>query len=72
MAPEVDEERSMDEIVERLATKYAALPRERVVEVVGEVLESLQGAKVRDFVPVLVEREAKARLKPEAKAATST
>jgi len=69
MAPEVDEGRSMDEIIERLTAKYSALSRERVVEVVDQVLASLQGAKVRDFVPVLVEREAKAILKPEAKAA---
>lgn len=69
MAPEVDEQRSMDEIIDRLAAKYDVLPRERVAQVVGEALASLQSAKVRDFVPVLVEREAKAILKPEAKAA---
>ncbi|MET0297149.1 MAG: DUF3562 domain-containing protein [Microbacterium sp.] len=69
MAPEVDEQRSMEEIIDRLAVKYDVLPRERVVEVVADVLASLQSAKVRDFVPVLVEREAKTILKPEAKAA---
>lgn len=72
MSTEINEEVAMREIVDRLSEKYPQLPRARVSEVVADVLGSMQDAKVRDFVPVLVEREAKQRLKPEAKLASPT
>ncbi|MFH8249525.1 three-helix bundle dimerization domain-containing protein [Microbacterium sp. B2969] len=68
MAAEINEEVAVQEIVDRLAEKFPMLPRERVTEVVREVHSSMDAAPVRDFVPVLVERGAKDRLKPEAKA----
>ncbi|WP_345803356.1 hypothetical protein AAIB33_09820 [Microbacterium sp. AZCO] len=68
MAAEINEDVAVEEIVDRLAEKYPDLTRERVAEVVGEVHLSMTEAKVRDFVPVLVERGAKQRLAPEAKA----
>ncbi|MFD4958419.1 three-helix bundle dimerization domain-containing protein [Microbacterium sp. NPDC058389] len=69
MATELNEDDMIDEIVVRLTEKYPALGRDRVQIVVDEQRVALSGAKVRDFVPVLIERAAKDRLKAEAKAA---
>lgn len=61
----IDEDAAFREITERLTLKYAEVPADRVSAIIDEVRMELAGAKVRDFVPVLAEREAKKRIKLE-------
>ena len=61
----IDEDVAFREIVERLSKKYPDFPVERIGVIVGEVRGEMASAKVRDFVPVLAEREAKQRIKSE-------
>jgi hypothetical protein len=68
MSQKPDEDRAIDEVVSRLSEKFPSLTPEHVEEVVEEELHRFDGGRVRDFVPVLVERAAKQRLKAEAKA----
>ncbi|WP_203230680.1 three-helix bundle dimerization domain-containing protein [Agromyces humi] len=68
MSTKPDEDRAIDEVVSRLSEKFPALSPEYIKGVVDEELHRFDGGRVRDFVPVLVERAAKQRLKAEAKA----
>lgn len=61
----IDEDSAFREIVERMALKYPDFPPERTTEIVDAVRAELTDAKVRDFVPVLAEREVKKRIKQE-------
>ena len=58
-----DENKALEEIVERLQQRFPDAPRESVVDAVEQARTAHDDAKVRDFVPVLIEKEAKARLK---------
>ncbi|MBN9214441.1 MULTISPECIES: three-helix bundle dimerization domain-containing protein [unclassified Microbacterium] len=71
MGTELNEDDMIEEIVDRLTEKYAALGGDRVREVVNHHRVALDSAKVRDFLPVLIERASKDQLKAEAKAAKS-
>ncbi|MGC5169037.1 three-helix bundle dimerization domain-containing protein [Micromonospora sp. DT81.3] len=53
-------------VVDRLAARFPTLARDHVAEVVDEEHERLNGARVRDFIPLLVEHEATERLRLEA------
>lgn len=58
-----DEElKAVGHVVDRLAERFPHLSRASIEEAVREEHEALDGGKVRDFVPVLVEHAAKARL----------
>jgi hypothetical protein len=48
---------------ERLAGKYPDVDRERISEIVAEEHHGFDDRPVRDFVPVLVEKSAKKRVK---------
>ncbi|MGN8553203.1 UNVERIFIED_CONTAM: hypothetical protein OHV15_11530 [Microbacterium sp. SLM126] len=61
----IDEDTAFREILARLSEKYPEVPPERVTAIVDEVRAEMTTAKVRDFVPVLAEREAKTRVKAE-------
>lgn len=61
----IDEDGAFADIVERLTDKYDDVPAERVAQIVADVRVEMSSAKVRDFVPVLAEREAKERVKHE-------
>ncbi|GAA3909788.1 three-helix bundle dimerization domain-containing protein [Microbacterium invictum] len=61
----IDENAAFAEILERLTKKYAEVPPERIEAIVNEVRAEMSSAKVRDFVPVLAEREVKKRVKLE-------
>ena len=58
-----DENKALEEIVERLQQRFPDAPRETVADAVEQARTAHDDAKVRDFVPVLIEKEAKARLK---------
>lgn len=57
-----DEQSRLAEVVERLEQRFPALDRRDVESVVTEMHGELADATVRDFVPVLVEKQARDRL----------
>ena len=63
----IDEDTAFAEIVTRLTEKYPQVPGERVAQIVADVRAEMTTARVRDFVPVLAEKEAKKRVKRERK-----
>ena len=65
---ELDETQAIDQVINRLAERFPSLERDHIAKVVDDELRQLDGGRVRDFVPVLVEKGAKKRLKKEAKA----
>lgn len=62
MNPE-EEARAVDQVVDRLAQRFPDVPRAHVAAIVGEQHQRLEGNPIRDFVPVLVEHEARDRLR---------
>jgi hypothetical protein len=68
---ELDETQAIDQVINRLAERFPSLERDHIAEVVNEELHELDGGRVRDFVPVLVEKASKKRLKKEVKATTA-
>jgi hypothetical protein len=57
-----DERRAVEGVVERLATRFPEQPFDRISAVVEQELRGLDGTPIRDFVPILVERQARERL----------
>ena len=58
----MSEETRIGEVVERLTKKYPTLPAESVTEVVRDMYAAFNGSRVREFVPLFVERRARAAL----------
>ena len=52
----------MHAVIDRLAGRFPQLEREDIATVVHEAHHQLDGNPIRDFVPVLVEHEARERL----------
>ena len=61
-----DEAHAIEEVIDRLAERFPTLERTHVAEIVHEEWRNLDAGRVRDFVPVLVEHEARERLRQEA------
>jgi hypothetical protein len=61
LTPE-DESRALEQLVERLTARFSEIPGDTVRAIVTATHEQFTGRPIRDFVPVLVEREAKERL----------
>ncbi|RZL75323.1 MAG: hypothetical protein EOP32_31715 [Rhodococcus sp. (in: high G+C Gram-positive bacteria)] len=58
-----DEElQHIDQVIDRLDTRFPDLPRESIERVVRSAHEHFATGKVRDFVPLLVERLAREKL----------
>ncbi|WP_028048487.1 three-helix bundle dimerization domain-containing protein [Cellulomonas sp. URHD0024] len=55
--PIEDESKAIDEVVDRIATRFPDVPSEQVHEQVDTALAEFEGSAVRDFVPVLVEHK---------------
>ncbi|WP_426592138.1 three-helix bundle dimerization domain-containing protein [Cellulomonas sp. McL0617] len=53
-----DEHRAIDDVVDRIATRYPSLSRALVRDQVDVGLAAFDGSAVRSFVPILVERDA--------------
>ena len=54
---------TINEIVERLTVRFPTTPTATITDVVTQAYEELADARVRDFVEVLVEKQAKKQLK---------
>jgi hypothetical protein len=54
---------TINEIVDRLAGRFPDIPTSTVRDVVTQSYNELADARVRDFVEVLVEKQAKKQLK---------
>ena len=52
----------MTEIIERLEERFPTESPQRIRVVVDEVRDHFSRARVKDFVPLFIEREARARL----------
>ena len=66
MSETADDGESTATVIDRLAARFPTLEREHITQVVNEEHDRLNGARVRDFIPVLVEHEATERLRLEA------
>ena len=56
----------IDAVLQRLTERYPTVSPERIAAIVDEELHRFDGARVTDFVPVLVEHEADEVLRGEA------
>lgn len=52
----------IDQVIDRLGMRFPELPRESIEQVVHSAHEHFANGKVRDFVPLLVERLAREKL----------
>lgn len=64
-----DELKAIGQVVGRLAARFPGLPRERIEQAVHVEYVALDGGRIRDYVPVLVEHGAKERLRKHRDAA---
>jgi hypothetical protein len=54
---QTEEIHALDQLADRLRGRFPDAPPERIKEVVTEVHHQFDGHPIRDFIPVLVERE---------------
>ena len=60
---EAAEQRSVEEVIDRLTKRYPDVDRLEIVQIVAQEHQAFEGHPIRDFVPVLVEKSAKKRVK---------
>ncbi|MGO4257573.1 three-helix bundle dimerization domain-containing protein [Marmoricola sp. RAF53] len=53
-----EETRVLTQVSDRLSTRFPDVPAQRVTEVVATKYHDFDGARIRDFVEILVERDA--------------
>lgn len=56
------ERRNTAEIVDRLHRRFPSVPQQRIKRDVATITSSFRDAPIRDYIPILVEREAHKRL----------
>lgn len=59
---ELSEQTIIEQLVERLTNRYPGIPEATVSTVVHDVHARFEGRPLRDFVPLLVERNARTEL----------
>jgi hypothetical protein len=59
---DLSEQAAMAQVEGRLTSKYADLPADRVSMAIQQAHARFEQSKIRDFVPLLVERRARAEL----------
>ena len=57
-----EEKKLLEDIAERLRRRHENIPPRLVEAIVGSAYANFDGVRIRDFVPVLVERKAAARI----------
>jgi len=60
---EENENQAVSQVIDRLVAKFPDRPRSFIEAVVSEQRHLLDGKPIRDYVPVLIEHGAKARLR---------
>jgi hypothetical protein len=67
------ERQALAEVTERLTARFRHLPPDVVAATVDDVAGQLQAARIREFIPLLVERQARdeLRLHPQTAPASS-
>ena len=58
----MDEQAVLGEVVQRLAGRYPTLPPDTINDVVHDLHARFDGARIREFVPLFVERQARTAL----------
>ncbi|MGO4689166.1 three-helix bundle dimerization domain-containing protein [Glaciibacter sp. 2TAF33] len=56
------EREAIDDVVKRLKKKYPDIPGKHIEQIVDDNYTKLQNAKLRDYIPVLVEHGAKSEI----------
>ena len=64
MVPQISESTMIAEVVARLTRRYAELPPEEISTAVHDTRTRFEQSRIRDFVPLLVERRAAAPAQP--------
>jgi hypothetical protein len=57
------EDQAVSQVIDRLAKKFPDRPRSVIENIVGNERHLLDGKPIRDYIPVLIEHGAKARLR---------
>jgi hypothetical protein len=65
-----EESRSIALLVDRLQQRFPHVPPPAIRDIVDRACRGFAGARIRDFVPVLVEREALDELRSQGRSAT--
>jgi hypothetical protein len=60
--PEIDERVMVEEVERRLADSHTDIPAERINSIVQGAYAQFEHSRIRDFVPLFVERRARAEL----------
>lgn len=60
------EDQAVSQVIDRLVEKFPDRPRSVIEDVVTTERQLLDGKPIRDYVPVLIEHGAKARLRKSA------
>ena len=62
MLTTMSEDTRIAELVDRLKTTYPTVPADIVVEVVNDMRAAFHGSRIREYVPLFVERRARSAL----------
>jgi hypothetical protein len=58
-----EENRAIDDVVDRLAQQFPQLPADEVETAIRQTRPEFDEAPIREFIPLFVERAARARLR---------
>lgn len=64
-----EERRSIEQLIERLADEHRGVAREQLTAIVTATHANFESAKIRDFVPLFVERRVELLLRQTAHSA---
>jgi hypothetical protein len=59
---QLSEQQIIDQVAQRLAGMYPSVPADTVARIVHERYAVFDGSRIRDFVPMFVEKRARAQL----------
>lgn len=55
---DTEERQSLDHLVDRLQDRFPTIPQQRIRETVADAHSQFDDARIRSFIPVLVEHDA--------------
>ena len=59
---DTEERQSLDHLVDRLQDRFPSIPQQRIRDTVADAHRQFDGARIRSFIPVLVEHDATMKL----------